>query len=104
MADIELLESQIKESILKVLDDVEEQNATDIAAFLTSAMVGVKKLEQLKFVTTDDLSTHLEPIPARELVAFWKAQYSRNRSYFTGKFVVVSSLSHSNLFFSLSSS
>lgn len=60
------------QSIREVLKDVD--TAQTIARHLTSREVGLKEIEQLKFVTSEDLS-ELSVIQARQLVAAWNQLY-----------------------------
>ena len=70
------LEANIAATVTAVLG-IDGEAATSIAAYLTSHTVGVRNLDELKFVTTEDLAQHLDPIPARRLVAHWKAEIGR---------------------------
>ena len=61
-------------------DDIEAADAAAIASHLVSQRVGVNKLEHLKLVTTDDL-TSVSLIQGRQLVAAWSLYVSNTYSH-----------------------
>lgn len=74
---MEELQEKIKQSIKEVLQNVDDDTAANIACNLTSREVGVKEIEQLKFVTSENLA-ELSVIQGRQLVAAWNQQYGKS--------------------------
>lgn len=70
MDDLEIF---IQNAVIRILGNgVDIASARGIAAHLVSPLVGVRSLEELRFVTPDDLRDHIVPIKARQLVAAWQ--------------------------------